>query len=148
MSSYAATRQVHKVGYQNLSTEANESPSIGMTFIPVAGGETYRLGDMKAVDFDIDFDLLQVLDPNTTLATGYFAYCSKELADSIAEGEGGKAGDCDNLIGWWDTFNGSLGDEDFRMDEEQINPGDGFLGMMYSGMNVEIMFPSVLKTEE
>ena len=131
--------QVHKVGYQNLATEENESPSIGATFLPVAGGETYRLGDMKAIDFDIDFDLLQVLDPNTTVTIAHYAYCSKEVADMIAEGEGGQPGDCDNLIGWWDTFDGSLGDEDYRMDEEQIPNGQAFLGMMGSGMNVKLV---------
>ena len=128
------------VGYQNLATEMNESPSIGMTFLPVAGGETFKLGSVKAVDFDIDFDMLQKLDANTTAPIGFYAYCSKELADEIALGEdGGKAGDCDNLIGWWDTFNGSLGDEDYRMDNEDIDNGQAFLGLMTSGNNVKLV---------
>ena len=133
------------VGYQSYQTESNESPAFGPTFIPVNGADGIKMKDLKPVDFDPDQDLLQKLDPNTTEAIGYFAYVSPEMAEIFAQIAGGKAED---YIGWWDTFNGIYGDPEFYMGNETINPGDAFLGLMGSFMDVEIKFPSALKTED
>ena len=105
----------------------------------MAGGETYKLGALKAIDFDVDFDMLQVLDPNTTATIKNYSYCSKETADAIAEEEKEAPGTFDYLIGWWDLINGELGDEDYRMDDEDVANGQGFLGLMGSGNEVKIV---------
>ena len=121
-------------------TDSNESPFFA-NFLPRA----IPMRWITCVDFDPDQDLLQKLDPNTTEAIGYFAYVSPEIAEMLVEILGGKAED---YIGWWDTFNGAYGDPEFYMGDEIINPGDAFLGLMGSFMDVEIKFPSALKTED
>jgi hypothetical protein len=125
----------------SIFTEGNESPFVA-SYLPRA----VALKWIVCNDFDVDFDMLQKLDPNSTAPIAFYAYCSKALADAIAEGNGLKPGDCDNLVGWWDTFNGSFGDEDYRMDDVLVQPGDAFLGLMGSGNDVEIQFPSATAT--
>ena len=124
----------------SIFTDMNESPFIA-NYLPV----DLLLKDISCNDFDIDSDMLQVLDPNTTAAIKYYSFCSKEVADAIAEEEQLPPGSFDELIGWWDLINGEFGDEDYRMDNEPVVAGAAFLGLMGSGNDVEIMFPSCIK---
>ena len=126
------------VGYQGLNTEAQLSPSMGGTFVPVNGASTYTLDSVKVTDMDPDTDCLQVLDPETTMATAYYSYLSKELADALAEDDGEPAGAYDELVGWWDQ--GQAGDAEHYRGDEEIEVGQGFLGLFASGVDVAFTY--------
>ena len=127
---FAEVQSANIVGYQNLGTDSAESPSVGMTFTPISGAETFKLGTITAKDMDPDIDCLQLLDSETTKILGQYSYFSKELADELAIDDGGQAGDYDDLVGWWDI--GMAGEPDNYRGDEDINVGQGFLGLMMS----------------
>ena len=67
---------------------------------------------------------------------GWFAYFGEEFAD----GE-------DSLVGWYDLMKGPVGDPDAKVgDDVLVQPGDAFLGNVWSEADVEFQFPSSLKT--
>ena len=119
------------VGYQNLSNDGCESPSIGATFVPLSGESTYKLGELKGIETDPDNDVLQLLDPDTTDTLNTFGYCSPEaaaMAEKIAKVEPGTYA---AWIGWWEVTDGfDPSDDDLRADDVDINVGQGFLGLM------------------
>ena len=114
------------------------SPSMGGTFVPVNGASTYTLDSVKVTDMDPDMDCLQVLDPETTMATALYTYLSKELADALAEDDGEPAGAYDELVGWWDM--GYAGEEGYYRGDEEIEVGQGFLGLFMSGSDVAFTY--------
>ena len=124
------------VGYQDLQTGGNESPSIGGTFIPVGGGSTYTLGQVKATDMDPDIDALQLLDPNTTIPLGLYSYFSQDVADALKEDDPDT--DWDSFVGWWDK--GMAGEDGHSRDSEVINVGQGFLGLVMSGADITLQY--------
>ena len=124
------------VGYQGLQTEGNESPSIGGTFIPVDGGDTYLLGSVKAVDMDPDIDALQLLDPDTTGVNGMYSYFSQDVADAMKEED--PETDWDSFVGWWDK--GMAGEDGCSRDNLEINVGQGFLGLVMSGADITLQY--------
>ena len=124
------------MGYQNLQTGGNESPSIGGTFIPVGGGSTYTLGQVKATDMDPDIDALQLLDADTTAVLGLYSYFSQDIADALKDEDPDT--DWDSFIGWWDI--GMAGEDGHSRDSLQVNVGQGFLGMIGSGADVALQY--------
>ena len=127
------------VGYQNLSNDGCESPSIGATFVPLSGEGVYRLGDMKmGADVDPDGDVLQLLDPDTTELVVTYAYCSEAYARAAEIVQEVAPGTFDAWIGWWNVDNGfDPDDEDLRADDEEINVGQAFLGLMGDDITFE-----------
>ena len=133
------------VGYQSLMTDAKPAPSLGATFVPVNGASVYTLSTLRATDMDPDTDCFQLLDPDTTAATAYYSYFSKELADALAEDDGEPEGAYDDLVGWWDV--GMAGEpENYRGDDE-IAVGQGFLGLFASGADVALTCPGKVPLE-
>ena len=131
-----AIESANIVGYQELETEGNESPSIGGTFIPCNGSDTYLLGSVKATDMDPDIDSLQLLDPDTTGVNGMYSYFSQDVADAMKEDD--PETDWDSFVGWWDV--GMAGEEGHSRDNQEINVGQGFLGLVASGANITLQY--------
>ena len=123
------------VGYNTYQTSNLRQPSFGACFIPVGGGSTYKLGDMKPTDFDPDNDTIQLINPTTLGTDAAYVYLSKEIADAAAIEEGGAAGDYDELIGWWDAWIG-VGEDGANADNVSINVGTAFLGLFESGNDI------------
>ena len=81
-------------------------------------------------------EYLQELDPKTVGVVHRYTYVSEaylkdEYEDEWAEHIG--------LIGWWEK--GHIGDEDYRMDDIDVKPGDAWLGAL-NGKNLKFNFPS------
>ena len=131
------------MGYNTYNTSNLRKPSFGACFIPVGGGTTYKLGDLKPTDFDPDNDTIQLINPTTLGTDAAYVYFSKEIADAAAIDEGGEAGDYDELIGWWDAWIG-VGEDGARADNVNVVPGAAFLGKFDSGNDITFNFPSSL----
>ena len=123
------------VGYNTYQTSNLRQPSFGACFIPVGGGSTYKLGELKPADFDPDNDTIQIVNPTTLDTAAAYVYLSKEIADAAAIDEGGAAGDYDELIGWWDYSIG-VGEDGAKADNVSINVGTAFLGKFDSGNDI------------
>ena len=122
------------VGYNTYQTSTLRQPSFGACFIPVGGGSTYKLGDLKPADFDPDNDIIALINPTTLGTDAQYVYMSKEIADAAAIDEGA-AGDYDELIGWWDAALG-VGEDGAKADNVSINVGQAFLGLFESGNDI------------
>jgi hypothetical protein len=124
----------------SITTDGTKSPTI-INYLP----KEITLGDVVPVDGTMspDEDMLQLIDPTTLGATKLYIYCDKSTADYIAIDNGGEAGDCDELIGWWDGFAG-IGEEDASYNAEPIAAGTGFMGYFESGNEITFQFPSAL----
>ena len=128
-------------------TDGTKYPIIGASFLPVSGASTFKLGDFIPTGASADDDSIQVIDSTTLDASAVYLYVDKATADYIAVDNGGEAGDCDDLIGWWDTAY-DIGDTDGDADAVSVNPGDGFLGYFESGEEITFNFPCSFKVTE
>ena len=99
------------VGYNTYQTDEARQPSFGACFIPVSGAATYKLGDLKPADFNVDDDMIQLINPTTLGTDARYVYMSKEVADAAAEADGEDPGAYDALVGWWDPVIG-VGEDD------------------------------------
>ena len=127
------------VGYNNNVTDGSKYPVFGASFLPVNGATTYKLGNLVPSNASTDDDWIQVINSTTLDADNMYHYLDKATADYIAVDNGGKAGDCDDLIGWWDGAY-DIGEEEGFADNVTIENGTGFLGFFESGN--EISFQS------
>ena len=138
---FSAVTSANVVGYATKETEGLKQPSFGACFIPVGGGTTYKLKDLKPTGFDPDADMIQVINPTTLATDARYVYLGKEVADAIAEEEGVAAGTYDHLIGWWDPVIG-VGEDGARKDDTPVLAGAAFLGLFESGNEISFVFPS------
>ena len=136
-----ALESANIVGYTNYETDQLRQPSFGACFIPVNGSDTYKLGDLKPTDFNVDDDLIQIINPTTLGTDARYVYMSKEIADAAAIEEGGEAGDYDALIGWWDPVIG-VGEDGASCMNVSVEAGAAFLGLFESGNDITFNFPS------
>ena len=127
------------VGYNNKVTDGTKYPIFGASFLPVNGAETYKLGALVPSNSSTDDDVIQVINSTTLGADKMYHYVDKATADYIAIDNGGEAGDCDDLIGWWDGAY-DIGEEEGAANNVDIDNGAGFLGLFESGN--EISFQS------
>ena len=123
------------VGYTTYGTQAKRQPSFGASFLPMSGAKTYKLGDLKPADFDVDNDAIMVVNPSTLGTDAQYVYMSKEIADAAAEADGEEPGAYDELVGWWDAFIG-VGEDGAKADDVEINVGQAFLGLFDSGNDI------------
>ncbi len=133
--SLMAIESANVVGYNTYQTSTLRQPSFGACFIPVGGGSSYKLGELKPADFDPDNDVIALINPTTLGTDAQYVYLSKEIADAAAIDEGGAAGDYDELIGWWDYLIG-VGEDGAKADNVSINVGQAFLGLFESGNDI------------
>ena len=117
------------------------SPLFSLCFTPINGATYTLLGDFKPMDGTsiVEDDCIQVIDPTSLAATKLFTYLDKTIADEIAVDEGGQPGDYDEFIGWWDEGIGIF-EDDAKVDDYQVNIGDGFMG--YFESESEVTFQS------
>ena len=120
-------------------TDGTKYPIIGASFLPVGGGSTFKLGDFVPTGASADDDWIQVINSTTLDADKMYHYVDKATADYIAIDNGGEAGDCDDLIGWWDG-DYDIGDDEGAANNVTFANGTGFLGFFESGE--EISFQS------
>ena len=123
------------VGYNTYQTDEARQPSFGACFVPVSGASTYKLGDLKPADFDVDNDFIQIINPTTLASDAQYVYMSKEIADAAAEADGEEPGAYDALIGWWNPDIG-VGEDGASADNVDINVGQAFLGLFDSGNDI------------
>ena len=135
------------VGYNNKVTDGTKYPVFGASFLPVNGAETYKLGAFVPSNASTDDDWIQVINSTTLGADNMYHYVDKATADYIAIDNGGEAGDCDDLIGWWDGAY-DIGEEEGFANNVDVEAGDGFLGLFESGNEITFNFPSSLYTAE
>ena len=118
------------VGYRALSDEGNKNPGIGSVFMPVGGGETYKLGDITVTgatsdEFMFPTEYLQELNPNGSAVVGRYTYVSEAyLRDEYEDEWEGYKG----LIGWWDR--GFIGVDGHNRNDKEVSIGTAFLGRL------------------
>jgi hypothetical protein len=130
------------VGYQAVKTDSTLSPSIGATFLPFSGANSYKLGDITVSGMTAGNDIIQVLDPETTTTSAQYTYFSKAEADQMAIEEGGAAGDYDDFVGWWDNTN--LFGDGGQAGDVPVAAGEAFLGLFSTRANIKFNFPKAL----
>ena len=119
------------VGYTALSDEGNKNPGIGSVFMPVGGGDTYKLGDIVVSGADVDefmvpgAEYLQELNPNGSAVVGRYTYVSEAYLKDEYEDEWE---DYKGLIGWWDY--GFVGVDGHNRNNKEIAVGTAFLGLL------------------
>ena len=123
------------VGYNTKVTDGTKYPIIGASFLPVSGASTFKLGDFVPTGASADEDMIQVINSTTLDADAMYLYVDKATADYIAIDNGGEAGDCDDLIGWWDGAY-DIGDTDGAANNITFANGTGFLGYFESGEEI------------
>ena len=131
------------VGYTNFESEQLRQPSFGACFVPVSGASSYKLGDLVPTDFDVDNDMIQVINPTTLGTAAAYVYMSKDVADAAAEADGEQPGAYDELIGWWDAFEG-VGTDGAEAGNVPVAAGAAFLGLFDSGNDITFNFPAAL----
>ena len=135
------------MGYNNKVTDGTKYPVFGASFLPISGSATYKLGSLVPSNSSVDDDLIQVINSTTLDADKMYHYLDKATADYIAVESGGSAGDCDDLVGWWDGAY-DIGERDGDADGVEVKSGDGFLGLFESGNKITFNFPSSLDAGE
>ncbi len=125
--------------YNTKVTDGTKYPILGASFLPVGGAATFKLGDFVPTGASADDDFIQVINSTTLDADAAYLYVDKATADYIAIDNGGEAGDCDDLIGWWDTAY-DIGEDEGAANNVTFANGTGFLGYFDSGE--EISFQS------
>ena len=138
-----AVESANIVGYTNYETEQLRQPSFGACFLPLSGASTYKLGDLVPTDFDVDNDMIQVINPTTLGTLASYVYMSKEMADAAAEADGEAQGAYDELIGWWDALEG-VGTDGAEAGNVNVAAGAAFLGLFDSGNDITFNFPAAL----
>lgn len=125
----------------SFTTDGNKYPFFG-NYLP----KQIPLKKIVPVGLDIDSnDMIQFLNPATTVSTKLFQYIGEEVAQGIAadlddeEPEEAPHNYLD-YMGWWDATD-VLGTS---CDDEPIYAGTAFLGNISSGNKIEFQFPSVL----
>lgn len=126
------------MGYNNNVTDGSKYPVFGASFLPVNGATTYKLGNLVPSNASTDDDAIQIINSETLDADKVYLYLDKTTADYIAVDNGGEAGDCDDLIGWWDTAY-DIGEEDGFANDVAIENGSGFLGFFGSGNEISFL---------
>ena len=126
------------MGYNNKVTDGTKYPVFGASFLPISGSATYKLGSLVPSNSSVDDDWIQVINSTTLDADKLYHYLDKATADYIAVDNGGAAGDCDDLIGWWDTAY-DIGEEAGDADGVDIDNGSGFLGYFESGLKISFL---------
>ena len=127
----------------SIFTEGKSSPFISC-YIP----RTIKLKDITVNNMIYGQDIIQTLDPTTTVSDGMYAYVSKAFADQMAADQGLPPGTYDAMVGWWDMLKGGAGVPGAEAGEVDVNPGDAFLGQVLSLSNLEFVFPSSIPAAE
>ena len=115
--------------------------------------KTIKLGQIVVENMNCDDDTIQVLDPETLDAPYQYTYVTTEMAEAIYQNlidDGEDPEDAKVVlgwVGWWDAAIG-VGEDDARVDERDVLPNEGFLGLFGSRENLVFRFPSVLDTYE
>ena len=139
----SALESANIVGYTNFETDQLRQPSFGACFLPLSGADTYKLGDLIPTDFDVDNDMIQIINPATLGTLASYVYMSKEIADAAAEADGEQPGAYDSLIGWWDALEG-VGTDGAEAGNVNVAAGAAFLGLFDSGNDITFNFPASL----
>ena len=125
------------VGYASVSDEGNFNPSVGSVFMPINGGDTYKLSDITVSgETDEDFmipgmEYLQKLNPNGSAVVERYTYVSEAFLKDEFEDEWENY---KGAIGWWkycgNEIVGYIEDADYskKCDSEDIDVGMAFLG--------------------
>ena len=127
------------VGYGNVQTEAVKQRMFGFTFVPVAGGDSVKLGSVKATGMAGGADMIQVINPTTLGTSAQYTYYSdaQAKAEAMEESEGDPEvyeevyAELKELIGWWA---GRLGGT--SANDVDIDVGSGFLGLSADKNNI------------
>ena len=138
-----ALESANVVGYTEFATETKKQPSFGACFMPLNGAMTYKLKDLVPTDFNVDDDMIQIINPETLGTDANYVYMSKEIADAAAEADGEAPGAYDELIGWWNPDVG-VGEDGGSAADVDVLPGMAFLGLFESGNNITFKFPAAL----
>ena len=144
---FADVESANIVGYTTYGTQAKRQPSFGASFLPMSGAKTYKLGDLKPADFDVDNDAIAIINPSTLGTDAMYVYMSKEIADAAAEADGEEPGAYDELVGWWDAFIG-VGEDGGKADDVDVAPGASYLGLFDSGNDIQFNFPPAVQKAE
>jgi len=131
-----ALESANVVGYTEFATETKKQPSFGACFTPINGAMTYKLKDLVPTDFNVDEDMIQIINPTTLATDARYVYMSKEIADAAAEEDGEEPGAYDELIGWWDPVLG-VGEDGAAAGDTEIKVGQAFLGLFKSGVDIK-----------
>ena len=138
-----ALESANVVGYTEFATETKMQPSFGACFMPLNGAMTYKLKDLVPTNFNVDDDMIQIINPETLGTDANYVYMSKEIADAAAEADGEAPGAYDELIGWWNPDVG-VGEDGGSAADVDVLPGMAFLGLFESGNNITFKFPAAL----
>ena len=146
---FAADVQSNIVGYSTIGNALEEGGvgkniGIGGLFVPVAGVNTFKLGEIsvkgeyedgECVDpFDPEGEYIQELSPNGSKTIGRYTCLTKEYLQYLDMYE-----DFKDYIGWWDVTDQSLNffeevitNPDLKADGKDITVGTAFLGAISS----------------
>ena len=127
-TSFADVSSANTVGYMSKSY-TTQYPSLGGMFLQIASEDgTWCFNDVKIEGCDPTSDMLQVLKPDTAGTDYAVTYLDADWAEMMF-------GDR-KLAGWYDAT------ELTPMDNEYIEPGDGFLCNFFD--HVTITFPAAM----
>ena len=92
------------VGYAPVNDGGNHNPGIGGLFIPVNGGSTYKLSNIKVSSLTGDYmdpesEYLQMLNPNGSAVIARYTYVSEAWLRDVYGDE--EWADYAGAIGWW-----------------------------------------------
>lgn len=134
-----ALESANIVGYGTVQTEAVKQRMFGFTFVPVAGGDSVKLGSVKATGMAGGADMIQVINPTTLGTSAQYTYYSdaQAKAEAMEESEGDPEvyeevyAELKELVGWWA---GRLGGT--SANDVDIDVGSGFLGLSADKNNI------------
>ena len=150
------------VGYMGLAADGNRYQTFGSVFMPIAGGETFKLSDMtiaNAVEgkyINPNSEYLQHLTSEDATVDSRFTYVSDAWLRAMFKSS---ATPWDDkylaAIGWWKYVKGTnykntIAADDYTLklskaEDREIVPGANFLGNLGNGSKLQFHFPAGLK---